>query len=235
MHQTLLNTTWSTSLPAFSRGFIGVNHHQRQVIVSFRGTTHIMDVLADTQVAQAQWPPLRSGSYVHFGFLLAYMSARQTVQTAVQALMLDLPGYSLTFVGHSLGAAQTVLALADYCQQAECDGVGLVTFGAPRIGNRQFAQYVNSLLGENMLWRVVHDSDIVPHLPQSLLLFPSQYVHSDREIWVKADKSITVCERSSEDRAEEDALCSASKHMWQWSMQDHMEYPGISLLVLFFV
>ncbi|KAJ2035158.1 hypothetical protein GGI03_001495 [Coemansia sp. RSA 2337] len=230
---TKLNTTWSTALPAFSRGFIGINHRRRQIIVSFRGTTHVMNVLADAHVEQAQWPPVKNESYVHLGFLMAYMSARQTVQTAVQALILDMPGYSLTFVGHSLGAAQAVLALVDYCQQAECNNVGLVTFGAPRIGNRVFAQYVNLLLRGNMLWRVVHDSDIVPHLPQSLLLFPSQYVHSDREIWVKDnDRSITVCEPSSEDHAEEDALCSASKHAWQWSIRDHMVYPGIRLVFI---
>ncbi|KAJ1649922.1 hypothetical protein GGF38_005970, partial [Coemansia sp. RSA 25] len=56
MRQTRLNATWSTSLPAFSRGFIGVNDRRRQVVVAFRGTTHVMDALADSQVAQAQWP-----------------------------------------------------------------------------------------------------------------------------------------------------------------------------------
>ncbi|KAJ2817289.1 hypothetical protein GGI24_005448, partial [Coemansia furcata] len=143
LRHTSLNTTWSTAMPAFSRGYIGVNHHLRQVIVAFRGTTHIMDVLADAQVAQTQWPAHISGSGVHLGFLLAYLSARQTVQAAVQALMADLAGYSVTFVGHSLGGAQAVLAFVDYCQRAECGSgnAGVVTFGAPRVGNQPFAQH----------------------------------------------------------------------------------------------
>ncbi|KAJ2795951.1 hypothetical protein H4S07_006349, partial [Coemansia furcata] len=199
LRHTSLNTTWSTALPAFSRGYIGVNHRLRQVIVAFRGTTHIMDVLADAQVTQTQWPAHISGSGVHFGFLLAYLSARQTVQAAVQALMADLAGYSVTFVGHSLGGAQAVLGFVDYCQRAECGGnAGLVTFGAPRVGNQPFAQHVNSLLPSDRLWRVVHASDMVAHLPQSLL---GRYVHSDREVWVN-DGNITVCEPSPEDHAD---------------------------------
>ncbi|KAJ2324831.1 hypothetical protein GGI00_005215 [Coemansia sp. RSA 2681] len=254
MRQTRLNATWSTSLPAFSRGFIGVNSRRRQVVVAFRGTTHVMDALADSQVAQAQWP--LAETRVHVGFLLAYLSARQTVQAALARLLLLLPlgggglgeeaPYSVVFVGHSLGAAQAVLAYVDFCLACgSCcsvsSAVRLVTFGAPRVGNRQFAQLVNSLgslgslrspgsLGSAQL-RVVHGSDIVPQLPRSLpLVDPDRYVHGDREIWVRDGRALMLCAQSLEGQAEEDAQCSASTHAWRWSMLDHMAYPGMRLV-----
>ncbi|KAJ1663228.1 hypothetical protein GGF38_003218, partial [Coemansia sp. RSA 25] len=181
---------------------------------------------------------------VHVGFLLAYLSARQTVQAALARLLLQLGGglgeeapYSVVFVGHSLGAAQAVLAYVDFCLVCgSCcsvsSAVRLVTFGAPRVGNRRFAQLVNSLgsLGSAQL-RVVHGSDIVPQLPRSLpLVDPDRYVHGDREIWVRDGRALMLCAQSLEGQAEEDAQCSASTHAWRWSMLDHMAYPGMRLV-----
>ncbi|KAJ2898386.1 hypothetical protein GGI21_004868 [Coemansia aciculifera] len=193
-----------------------------------------MDVLTDSQMAQAPWPIPESR--VHLGFLLAYMSARHTVQTALQRLLVSTAeDYDVVFVGHSLGAAQAVLAYVDFCMKDEggCRRARLVTFGAPRVGNRRFAQLVNSLESASMSLRVVHGSDIVPQLP----LPRGQYVHGDCEVWVKGEgekdegSELIVCNPSPEGGAEEDAACSGSTHMWQWSVQDHLEYPGIKIEV----
>ncbi|KAJ2488749.1 hypothetical protein IWW37_004552 [Coemansia sp. RSA 2050] len=265
LRQTVVVAKWSTAAGGFSRGYVGVNHRRRQVVVAFRGTTHVLDTVTDARVLQARWPPHVNGSLVHSGFLAAYRSAQRHVG-GVDGYY----GYSVAFVGHSLGGAQAVLAMADYCGARECGGglggglgggVALVTFGAPRVGNRVFATYANSLLpGKEASWRVVHGSDMVAQLPRSLV--PTEhsrclehahgsdasehahgsdvaaqmprspvlmeYVHGDREVWVR--DRIALCGVSPALRAEEDPLCSASVHSWQWSMWDHMEYPGISLL-----
>ena len=39
----------------------------------------------------------------------------------------------------------------------------LITYGCPRIGNKNFAIYTESLLPNNQ--RIVHYRDMVPHLP----------------------------------------------------------------------
>ncbi|KAJ2742660.1 hypothetical protein GGI20_004325 [Coemansia sp. BCRC 34301] len=224
MRATRVNVTWSMSLPAFSRGFIGVNSQRGEAVVSFRGTTHVMDVLTDSQMAQVSWPDAES--HVHMGFLLAYMSARSAVQAGLRLLLAE-PEYTVVFVGHSLGAAQAVLAYADFCLVASrelCGRARLVTFGAPRVGNSHFARLVGDHGSPGIrALRVVHGSDIVAQLPRSLPLLHGQYVHSDREVWIR-DDALTLC------GAGEDPQCSASTHVWQWNMLDHMEYPGISLL-----
>ena len=37
----------------------------------------------------------------------------------------------------------------------------MITFGEPRLGNKQFAEHLHSIEG----YRVVHFHDIVPHVP----------------------------------------------------------------------
>ncbi|KAI8320538.1 alpha/beta-hydrolase [Martensiomyces pterosporus] len=250
---TVLNTTWSTVLPAFSRGYIGVNQEQREVVVAYRGTTHIMDVLTDAQLVQSRWPDGAHGSRVHLGFLLAYLASREAVQEALDTLAADpsYNGYSLYFVGHSLGGAQATLAYAEFLQ-THYDKLytgnerrmlpRLVTFGAPRVGNGKFAQYLNMLGGIRSngaaMVRTVHESDIIPHMPRSTLLY--EYVHSDREVWIRGspgngtgndDEStqheLVVCDIS--DGYGEDGDCSEGVSPLLWNLPDHMWYPGIRI------
>jgi predicted lipase len=53
----------------------------------------------------------------------------------------------------------------------------LITFGAPRIGNRAFAEYISSHFVES--YRIVYRRDSIPHLPIRSL----GYVHADTEVW----------------------------------------------------
>ncbi|KAJ1861403.1 hypothetical protein LPJ73_001026 [Coemansia sp. RSA 2703] len=234
-----LNATWSTALPAFSRGYIAVLKDRREITVAFRGTTHIMDALSDVQLLQSPWPAdRRSGSRVHTGFLLAYLSARSHVLDALERISADprYAEYSLCFVGHSLGGAQATLAYVDYMAQAEkyqFASPSLVTFGAPRVGNAGFAALVNSgSKSSNGLdtLQVVHEMDIVPHLPRSV--YSGHYAHNDREVWVRDGETdntseLILCQPSSSPDGDPD--CSSGTIPLQWSIRDHMVYPGMQL------
>ncbi|KAJ2403241.1 hypothetical protein GGI23_000110 [Coemansia sp. RSA 2559] len=242
IRNTELNTTWATALPAFSRGFIGIDRRRRHVVVAFRGTSHVMDVLADAQLVQAQWPAGVNGSRVHVGFLAAYMAARAVVQDALHAIAADnelqKQRYRVWFVGHSLGAAQATLAFTDYVERSRGSHTmhpQLTTFGSPRVGNHEFAQHVDALLAANGGGlRVVHEADIVPHLPRPLFLPLQDYAHSGREAWAKdsddAPASVLVLCQEGEDPA-----CSASVSPLRWNIADHMVYPGIRIGVPKFI
>ncbi|KAJ2802357.1 hypothetical protein H4R20_003308 [Coemansia guatemalensis] len=268
--ETELNSTWSTALPAFSRGYVGIHHGRREVVVAFRGTTHIMDTLSDAQIAQVPWPPSSDGSdtidgtsRVHWGFLLAYKAAQLQIRDALETIARDarLADYSLHFVGHSLGAAQATLAFVDYSlgypeysnEKGRKAGrtfprsCSLVTFGSPRVGNLQFIRLVDSpstcvgwhrrsddKLDESVL-RVVHESDIVPHLPRSMLLL-GRYSHAGRETWARdaageAASEIIICSHHADD-GKEDPQCSAGTSPLGWNILDHLVYPGIQLHIL---
>ncbi|PIA14624.1 alpha/beta-hydrolase, partial [Coemansia reversa NRRL 1564] len=251
--ETELNNTWSTLIPAFSRGYVGIHHKRKQVVVAFRGTTHIMDALSDAQIIQVPWPPsdgdkgaMGDTSRVHWGFLLAYHAAQTQIRSTLEAIAKDthLKDYSLHFVGHSLGAAQATLAFVDYSlgypghskrdtsayHHVFPQSCNLITFGSPRVGNLQFVHLLNSLPTRENVLRVVHESDIVPHFPRSMLLL-GKYSHVGREIWVRdtageAASEIIICSQQV-DNGDEDPQCSTGTNPLKWNIFDHLVYPGI--------
>ncbi|KAJ1954039.1 hypothetical protein EC988_002651 [Linderina pennispora] len=216
-------------MPAFSRGFVGVHSQRQEIVVVYRGTTHPMDVLADSQVIQVQWPADIGGSRVHAGFVAAYMASREIMKDALGRLVMEYPTYDVHFVGHSLGGAQATLAFLEAVADTSSFGdIRLVTFGAPRVGNAVFAQYANAQLSpKHSALRVTHESDIIPHLPSSLL--PKHYMHSDQEFWIHDDELIQC--RLHDGGPGEDPECAASTFPLLRNLHDHMHYPGLALTV----
>jgi len=89
------------------------------------------------------------------------------------------------------------------------------TFGGPRVGNINLAQYINSKI-ENV-YRVVHNKDIVVHLPSDVDGF--NYHHSAYEIFFNGDmSSYKVCGVSGEDKS-----CS-NQYFPTFNIDDHKFY-----------
>jgi predicted lipase len=78
-----------------------------------------------------------------------------------------------------LGGAVANVAAASYKRQFPNAAVSLYTFGQPRVGNREYADYLDRKLSTN--FRVVHQKDIVTHEPAHF----TGYCHSGTEIWYK--------------------------------------------------
>ena len=86
-------------------------------------------------------------------------------------------------------------------------------FGGPRIGNAAMAQYVKTKV--DAIFRVVHNKDIVPHLPPESF----EYHHSPVEIfWDEHFTKYEVCNDSGEDKN-----CS-NKFFPDYSAGDHDIY-----------
>lgn len=63
--------------------------------------------------------------------------------------------------GHSLGGEIAITA-ASYLKQQGCNNIaGIYTFGAPRVGNADYRDYINHVF-KNKYWRFMHDHDVVP-------------------------------------------------------------------------
>ncbi|KAJ2658727.1 hypothetical protein IWW48_003875 [Coemansia sp. RSA 1200] len=247
IRNTEINATWSTAIPVASRGFVGIDHNRRHVVVAFRGTTHVMDVLADAQIAEVRWPNAEADgneSRVHAGFLAAYLSARDTVFGALDAIAADTNSeYSILFVGHSLGAAQATLAFADYAEHTDNTSsaasrkMRLITFGSPRVGNREFVRHVDRTAtgdaeADAVHLRVVHEADVVPHLPRAIVPRLHDYAHSGREVWARDSETapasdIVLCRKL--ENGKEDPACSVSVGPLRWNIADHFVYPGIRI------
>lgn len=123
-------------------------------IVAFRGAEVIAmpDVWHALDMRLAQWDGDGAGS-VHRGFMVAL----DEVWTELVGVLDRLAARRLPvwYAGYSLGAGLAVLAAARRRPRAT------YTYGAPRIGDQAFAQY----MADQAIYRVVNEADIVPNLP----------------------------------------------------------------------
>lgn len=75
------------------------------------------------------------------------------------------PGSNIIFTGHSLGGALANLSSLTFVEEHpnKYPKLLLYTFGQPRVGNHNYADYHNKLIPND--YRVVHHLDPIPHLP----------------------------------------------------------------------
>ena len=99
--------------------------------------------------------------------------------------------------------------------------ISLVTFGSPRVGNKEF---VKDMLKHSFLSnRVTHYFDIVPHLPQEIL----NYKHLPGEIWFnELNTHFKICD---DDNIEDNECSNKCWPFFCTSISDHLNYLNISM------
>ncbi|KAJ3284964.1 hypothetical protein HK104_009695, partial [Borealophlyctis nickersoniae] len=148
------------------QGYVAAYPTRETILVSFKGSSNLANWVANLQMAQADSEFCVAGSKVHSGFLAQYQAVQSDVRALVQKYTKDFKGYSVTFVGHSLGGAVALLAGMDascnkYVNLAS-NQYTVMSVGGPRVGNSIFAQ---SVYDQGLsFFRGTHDNDQVPHL-----------------------------------------------------------------------
>jgi pimeloyl-ACP methyl ester carboxylesterase len=106
------------------------------------------------------------------------MLAYDDITKIVAKLLLDNPHAQLFVTGHSLGGALAAVygAMLHYNAETEITDrlAAIYTFGQPRVGDQNFANYANEKL-KGHYNRVVYCNDIVPRVPFDNKLF--QFKH----------------------------------------------------------
>ena len=116
-------------------------------LVVFRGTANQRDLWRDLDAVRV---PEGAGE-VHRGF-------QGTLDLVWGDLSERIEGRTVTFAGHSLGAALATLAAARHATTR-----AVYTFGSPRVGDEAFGESLRA-----PVHRVVNNTDLVPHLPPPL-------------------------------------------------------------------
>ncbi len=129
------------------------------VVVAFRGTEpgRLEDWMSDLDANQVPGPFGR----VHDGFRRALSHVWDELNACVAEFQDQ--GQSLWATGHSLGAALATLTCARW-READKPVNGLYTFGAPRVGNRDFERTFNQDFGARN-FRFVNNADLVTRVP----------------------------------------------------------------------
>ncbi|KAL4444077.1 hypothetical protein ABPG75_011814 [Micractinium tetrahymenae] len=166
---------------------IGWSPAEGVVVVCFRGTCSLTNVLNNMKVWRTPHPPLR-GSYwtcsrpmVHRGFLASYEASGLNVQVmeTLSAILAARPQpWRLLFTGHSLGGALASLAAYDTArllqsrqlpQGCRSSQVVVYTFGCPREGNYAFARDYGRVVPCS--FDVIHADDTVTRNGKFLVLY----------------------------------------------------------------
>lgn len=91
-------------------------------------------------------------------------------------------------------------------------------FGQPRVGDKTYASFATAKLPT---WRVVHNKDIVPHLPFTTGM---DYYHACREEFEDASGKVRTCDTTCEDKT-----CSDQYSTKQLNVDDHLTYLGFPI------
>lgn len=159
-------------------GYVGYSDSANTILVSFRGSSNIPNWIENLNFEKVPYIfCLRCE--VHAGFMAAYAAIASTLTSRVKDILSAHPTASLLTTGHSLGGALAMIAALELKRLYNPSSVEVHSFGAPRIGNANLARHINNKIPN--IYRLVHNKDLVPHLPPDLPEF--EYHHSAYEIF----------------------------------------------------
>ncbi|KIY66428.1 alpha/beta-hydrolase [Cylindrobasidium torrendii FP15055 ss-10] len=218
----LIAEVWGVPPLQNVHGYVARDDEKKELIVAMRGSGSVVDILLDTAVALVPFispgvTHLPSGVCVHSGFLIAWNAVALQILAILkeQFYIYEIKGYSLVAAGHSLGGSLASLATVALKENFPEHTMRCYTYGAPRTGNKEFADYFNATFGENAC-RVVHSSDgVCTIIPRSF-----GYHHHGVEYWQQDEENTVKCSGEGED-----PRCSCKNTGGVNTA--HMEYFGI--------
>ncbi|TFK88233.1 lipase [Polyporus arcularius HHB13444] len=156
--------------------FVGYDRDLDEVIVSHQGTDvlTIVPVLTDGDTASLPldprlFPGVKPDVLVHDGFASEQAATSETVLAAVRNATAEFGTNRVTTVGHSLGAAISLLDAIFLHLQVPTAEVRFVGYGCPRVGMGTFVDWVDTLPIE--VNHIANKKDLVPILPPMVLGF----------------------------------------------------------------
>ncbi|KAI0301189.1 alpha/beta-hydrolase [Multifurca ochricompacta] len=175
--------------------YVGFWPAQSAVVVAHQGTDplELMSVLTDANIAFMEpeptlFPDLPSGIKVHSGFALEHEKTAQQILAEVRRLMAEHSSTHVILIGHSLGGALAELdALFLKLNLPANANIRGVTFGTPRVGNRDWATFFDSHIAE--FTRMNNKRDVVPIVPGRFLGFR----HPEGEIHIEPNGHAVAC------------------------------------------
>lgn len=174
------------------------------VIISLRGSRSVRDTMADINIDMIPYATPDNGipicgarCRVHSGFYDYYKNTVEAIHPyVVSALQEAGQDAKLLIVGHSLGGAVGLFVALHYLALG-FDNVKLVTMGQPLVGNEDFVDWADHIMGSDFStnepqnlrkWlRVVHRNDLVTTVPRGSFL--GRYAQFNNQIYVNTSAS----------------------------------------------
>lgn len=208
--------------------YVGFSPSQASVIVAHQGTepSKIEADITDTDLVMESldttlFPGVSSSVQTHSGFANEQAKTATKILSAVQAAIAAHRATQVTTVGHSLGAAIALLDAVYLPLHISGVSFKMIGYGMPRVGNQEFANYVDRNLD---VMHINNKKDVVPIVPGLELGYhhPSGEVHiMDNNLWV-------YC-RGQDDPSKE-CIVGAVPFIFDGKVKDHSgPYDGVTM------
>ncbi len=175
--------------------------NRRCLVVAFRGTERgsrsvLYDIITDLSILPRDFP---GEGRVHGGFLDAFFEVWRGEEGLEEFLvsMASIRRRKIWITGHSLGGA-----LGNLCFSCLGEATGLYTFGAPRVGDDEYAK----LTLERPYYRVEHARDPVPLLPPDTPGLNFHYAPQGTLVHISREGDLLPHRPKPEDRAEREPV-----------------------------
>jgi len=198
------------------QGYIGILPTTKSIYVVLRGTSSIMNWLDDFEVKLVPYNSFPvCNCKVHYGFYRSALGVATKTIDNIKSLKIKYPGYKIIVTGHSYAASVGQLLAMELVKNDI--NVKLYNYGQPRVGDTNYAIFVNTKITE--YYRTTHNKDIVPHVPP---IEGFGYLHSCREIFEDSTGKLNVCSATNC----EDPKCAYQFSLVQTNGDDHSYYLG---------
>ncbi|VDC00963.1 unnamed protein product [Peniophora sp. CBMAI 1063] len=209
--------------------YVGYDPSLKQVIVAHQGTDpdQIMSDLTDANIIRGKldstlFPGISSSITVHEGFRNEQAKTASSVLAAVKASMSAHATSSVTIVGHSLGAAISLLdSVYLSLNLGSSVTIKFIGYGLPRVGNQDFADYLDANID---VTHINNKEDLVPILPGMFL----GYHHPSGEIHILDSGAWDSC--PGQDNESDSCTTGDVPSIFQGDEDDHDgPYNGVSM------
>ncbi|KAF8968553.1 lipase [Flammula alnicola] len=199
--------------------YVGIDPTLQTVIVGHQGTdpTKIVPLVTDgdfflTNLNSTLFPGISSSIQVHSGFADEHAKTATSVLSAVQTAIQKSGLKKVTLVGHSLGAALSLLESVYLPLFVKGVTFKTIGYGLPRVGNPAFASFIDSNVD---LDHVNNKEDLVPTLPGRFLGFE----HPQGEKHIQDDNSWIAC--SGDDNTDKRCTTGDVANVFEGKISDH--------------
>lgn len=162
-----------------------ITKEEKTIFVCFRGSDSKQDWKLNFKSSFTQFP-FNSARKVHTGFAIQWLSVKEGVIDKLRIMLDKYDGKvdRVIFCGHSLGSISNLALLSITTDKREMIKKEIIvegiTFGGPRIGNKEFKDYFEK---HASCTRIVLDRDLVTRVP-----FWYGYRHVGDPIQIRKDK-----------------------------------------------
>ncbi|PPQ63103.1 hypothetical protein CVT24_005814 [Panaeolus cyanescens] len=208
--------------------YVGYDQNLKSVIVAHQGTdtSKIEALLTDANIVMktlstSLFPGISSSIKVHDGFADAHAKTAATILSSVKTA-LSRSGYTkVTLVGHSLGAALALLDSVYLPLNLKGVTYRMIGYGMPRVGNQNFADYVDANVD---VTHINNKKDLVPILPGRFLGFH----HPSGEKHIQASNAWIAC--PGQDNTDDRCTVGTVGNILEGNTSDHSgPYDGVTM------